>query len=356
MTEQILWDKLVSLDNLFLAFHKAALGKRAKASVANYEFYLEENIFNLQDELISGMYSHSPYHSFTIHDPKKRLISAATFRDRVVHHALVNVIEPLFEPRFIYDSYANRVGKGTHRALDRCSRFLRRYPYYLQLDISQYFPSIDHQVMLQTLQHVIRDQKVLDLCTLVLRSGENILDSEYEMTWFPGDDLLAALRLRGLPIGNMTSQFWANVYLDPLDQYIKRTLKCKAYLRYVDDMVLFADTKQELHAHLGAIIKKLEKLRLTIHAGRAQVTPSRHGITFLGFRLFPTHRRLKREKVVMAISHIKASYNQLCHGMISAQTFDARLQGWINHACHGDTWGLRRAVLRQIGILADHYA
>lgn len=355
MNDQMLWDKLVSLDNLFLAFRKASCGKRAKACVTHYEFNLEENLFDLRDALVEGTYQHGIYQNFYIHDPKQRLISAANFHDRVVHHALVNVLEPIYEKRFIHDSYANRLGKGTHRALDRCSQFLRCYPYYLQLDIRQYFPSIDHQILLQLLMRKIDDPKVMALCALILKSGEKILNTEYEMTWFNGDTLLSACRPRGLPIGNMTSQFWANVYLDPLDQFIKRKLKCKAYIRYVDDMLLYSEAKASLHKWRNEIIDYLAYLRLSVHAQSAQVSPSWHGVTFLGFRLFPSYRRLKREKVLLAKKHLSTSLHELRIGLISAQTFKARLQGWINHAQYGDTWGLRKALLHQLGILVSDY-
>ena len=139
-----MYDQIYAFDNLYAAYRAARLGKRQRPEVAAFEFNLEDELFQLQDDLRRQTYQPGPYHSFFVHDPKRRLISAAPFRDRVVHHALCNVIEPLFERRFIGDSYANRLGKGTHRALDRCQHFARRYRYALQLDIVQFFPSIDH--------------------------------------------------------------------------------------------------------------------------------------------------------------------------------------------------------------------
>lgn len=142
---------LYDWDNLLLAYHKAAKGKRGHADVAEFEYRLEENLLQLQQELKEQTYQPGQYHSFYIHDPKKRLISAAPFRDRVVHHALCNLIEPIFEKSFISDSYANRVGKGTHKAIDRAQQFARRFKYVLTCDIRQYFPSIDHEILLTTL-------------------------------------------------------------------------------------------------------------------------------------------------------------------------------------------------------------
>jgi len=154
--------------------------------VAAFEHRLEDNLLALQDELRSFTYRPGPYESFYIHEPKRRLISAAPFRDRVVHHALCNRIEPLFERGFIFDSYANRVGKGTHRALDRAQEFARRYPYFLQCDIRQFFPSIDHRILLLMLARVIVDPGVLWLCKQILASGAGVLSGEYSMVYFPG--------------------------------------------------------------------------------------------------------------------------------------------------------------------------
>lgn len=193
----------------------------------------------------------------------------------MVHHALCNVIEPAFERRFIFDSYANRVGKGTHRAVDRLQYFARRYRYVLRLDIVKHFPSLDHAILRDHLAEVIRDDEVLWLVDAILASGVGVLDEEYAMVWFPGDDLLAACRPRGLPIGNLTSQFWSNCYLDPFDHFVKRELRCPAYVRYVDDFALFGDHKAELWNWKQAIIERLARLRLTVHAGAADVRDNR---------------------------------------------------------------------------------
>jgi len=202
-----LWERLTAFENLELAFHQAARGRRGRASAAEFERNLEVNLPMLRHELLACSYQPGKYVSFYIHDPKKRLISAAPFRDRVVHHALVNVIEPIFERKFIHDTYANRLGKGTHKALDRCTYFMRRYQYVLPLDICQFFPSIDLAILEGILRGVIRDARILRLCQQIIDSGQGVLADEYKMAWFPGDDLFAASRPRALPIGNLTSQF-----------------------------------------------------------------------------------------------------------------------------------------------------
>jgi hypothetical protein len=262
----------------------------------------------------------------------------------VVHHALCNVIEPIFERRFIGDCYANRVGKGTHRALDRCQEFARRYRYVLPCDVEQFFPAIDHAILRDKLARVIRDPDMLWLINQILESGEGVLGSLYDMRWFPGDDLLAALRPRGLPVGNLTSQFWANVYLDSLDQFVKRELRCPAYLRFVDDILLFSDHKHLLRRWRADVIEHLAGVRLTIHESSAHARPTTEGIPFLGFIVFPTHRRLKRRKGLQYRRRFRGMLQAYAAGTLTLDQLNVSVQGWINHVHHGDTRGLRRAL------------
>lgn len=343
-----LWERVIAFDNLLSAFKKAARGRRGRASVSEFERRLEVDLPILRSELLAGVYKPGEYASFYIHDPKKRLISAAPFRDRVVHHALVNIIEPLFERKFIFDTYANRAGKGTHKALDRCTHFMRHFEYVLPLDVVQFFPSIDHEIMLANIQKTVKNEKILSLCRGILKSGRGVLQEEYEMVYFPGDDLLAANRPRGLPIGNLTSQFLANVYLNPLDHFIKRELKCPGYLRYVDDMLLFSNCKEELSDWREKVIDYLAGYRLTVHENCAQARPTRVGVPFLGFQVFPDHRRLKRRKVIHARRRLNALAARYAAGQIDQKAVKARVQAWTAHAAHGDTWRLRRALLSQI--------
>jgi len=340
-----LYPRICAWENLEVAYRRARTGKRGRAPAADFERKLEDNLVALQGELAQQTYRPGRYHSFYIHEPKRRLISAAPFRDRVAHHALCNVIEPLFERTFIHDSYANRVGKGTHRALDRCQQFARRYPYALQMDVVQFFPSIDHALLRAALARVIADAPTLWLCDTILASGQGVQAEEYHMVYFPDDDLFAANRPRGLPIGNLTSQFWANVYLDPFDQFVKRELKCRAYLRYVDDFILFAEDKRTLWAWRAAAIEFLAKLRLTAHLERAHPRPVTEGLPFLGFTVFPTHRRLKAQKAVSFRRKFKQQVADLAAGRIELEDVHASVRGWVNHARYGDTWGLRRALL-----------
>jgi RNA-directed DNA polymerase len=340
-----LYASLTSFQNLYRAYRKAARGKRGQPAVAAFEFDLEGQLFQLQSDLQTRAYQPGPYRSFHIRETKRRLVSAAPFRDRVVHHALCNVIEPLFERTFIADSYANRVGRGTHRALDRAQAFARHYPFVLQCDLEQFFPSVDHAVLHAVLARKIADPGVLWLAKRILASGERVLESEYTLTYFPGDDLFAANRPRGLPIGNLTSQFWANVYLNELDQFVKRKLKCRGYLRYVDDFLLFSEQKRQLWSWKTAISDFLASLRLTLHKRESTVYPVKNGIPFLGFRLYPSHRRLKRRNGVAFARRLPQWYAALARGEMTLEELQSRVRGWISHAKHGNTWGLRQALL-----------
>lgn len=344
-TYKHLYPRICHLPNLHLAYRAAAKGKRGKPPVAAFEFDLEDNLLQLHEELISKSYTPGPYRHFTIHYPKHRKISAAPFRDRVVHHALVRQIEPIFERCFIHDSYACRVGKGTHRALDRCQEFARQRGYVLQCDLVQFFPSVDHQVLRSVLARPIADPDVLWLIDRILDSGAGVLADEYDMVYFVGDDLMATCRPRGLPIGNLTSQFWANCLLNELDQFVKRELKCGHYIRYVDDLLLFHDDKRTLHHWRVAIAEFLARLRLKLHERQARVYPVRTGIPFLGFRVFPDHRRLKPANGYAYRCRLKALTVQYVVGEIDFEQLTASVRGWANHVRYGDTWELRRAVL-----------
>jgi hypothetical protein len=340
-----MFDELCCWDNLHLAYRLAAKGKRGKAAAATFEHRLEDNLIALQGELRAGVYHPGPYTSFHIHEPKRRLISAAPFRDRVIHHALCNLIEPAFERGFIADSYANRMGKGTHRALDRCQHFARSHRFALQCDVAQFFPAIDHDILRRRLAKKINDPRIMALIERIIDSGAGVLRDEYDMQWFPGDDLLAALRPRGLPIGNLTSQIWANCYLDPFDHFVKRQLRCKAYLRYADDFILFANDKDILRQWHAGIIDFLVSLRLTLHPG-AHPRPVTEGLPFLGFTIFPEHRRLKRRKGVHFARRLRRMARAYAAGDLPLEAITSSVQGWVNHARYGNTVGLRKAILR----------
>jgi len=340
--------QLCSFENLLSAYRKASRNKRDRPAAAAFEYGLGDRLVALKHDLENCHYRPGPYTHFLIHEPKRRKISAAPFRDRVVHHALCQVIEPRFERLFLADSYANRKGKGTHRAVDRLQEFSRQFRFALRCDIVQHFPSIDHAILRTTLARQIPEHDLMALVDTILASGAGVLDDEYSTVYFPGDDLFAVCRPRGLPIGNLTSQFWSNCYLHPFDQFVKRELGCRAYLRYVDDFALFSHCKRQLWEWKEAIVERLAQLRLTIHDAAAQVAPVAAGVPWLGFVVFPTHRRVKARKVRCTSRHLAQRLDAYRAGQISFAEFDASVQGWINHVRSADSWGLRKTVFARL--------
>ena len=332
---------------LYNAYRRAATGKRGKAAAAQFEHDLEHNLFRLQRGLKARTYQPGRYNSFYVHEPKRRLISAAPFRDRVVHHALCMIIEPRFEASFIADSYANRVGKGTHRALDRAQQFARTSHYILQCDIQQFFPSIDHAILRDALFRKVKDARLRWLIETIIKSGEQVQHNKAEYVYFPGDELDALLRPRGLPIGNLTSQFWANVYMNGFDHFVKRTLRCKRYVRFVDDFLLFADDKPQLWAWKAALEARLAGLRLVLHPG-AHPRPVTEGFPFLGFLVYPDRRRLRNRKGYHFRRRLRLAAKAYQEGTLSREAFQASIRGWVNHARYGNTVGLRKAVFNEV--------
>lgn len=340
-----LFEKIVSFENLLAAANSAYRGKRSRPAPAAFQYGLEAHLFLLHEELTCGRYRPGPYRGFWIRDPKRRLISAAPYRDRVVHHALCRVIEPIFDRAFIYDSYANRLGKGTHKALDRCTQFCRRWPYVLKCDVEKFFPSIDHEVLVAQVERKIKCPRTLDLIRTVISASN---PQEPVIRYFPGDDLFTPCqRRRGIPIGNLTSQFFANVILDPLDHYVKETLRVSGYLRFMDDFLVFGDSKKDLTDLLEALRGFLRARRLTLHPRKCVVVPVRSGVPFLGWRVFPDHRRLRRTTGVRFQRRLKKLTGQYENQEISLEEVRVSVASWIGHLKHGDTWGLRRKLLRQ---------
>ncbi len=341
--------RLSDWDNLVTSWRLAARGKLASEPVSRFSNAVGEQLLALQDQLLDQRWRPGSYVHFTIHEPKRRLISAAPFSDRVVHHALCAVIEPRLEGTFAAHSYANRVGKGTHRAVDRLQQLAQRHRWVLRMDVVQHFPNLDHAVLRGLLWPRVPEPGLRRLIDLILASGDGIHSAASDGKLFPGDDLLALCRPRGLPIGNLTSQFWSNVYMDPLDKFVLRGLGIPGYLRYVDDFALFHDDRQCLLAAREQVIDFLaRRLRLRVHEGAAQVHACEQGIPWLGFVVYPTHRRVKSRKVVQATRRLKGRYDAWCAGEISFAAFDASVQGWINHVRYADSWGLRRHVLDRL--------
>jgi len=341
-----LWYQIIAFENLLNAARQAQRGKRFRHNVLTFNYNLETELFQLNTELAQKTYQPGIYKTFEIVEPKRRLISAAPYRDRVVHHALCNIIVPIFERTFIADSYANRVGFGTHRALRRFTQFARSQRYVLQCDIRQYFPSIDHAILKTQLRRKLKCKDTLWLIDTII---DNSNEQAPVIDHFPGDQLLTPLqRRRGLPIGNLTSQFFANVYLNGLDHFIKEQLKIKNYVRYVDDFALFSDDHQKLTLVRSAIEDYLAGIRLKIHPIKSKLFETKQGANFLGFRILPNQIRVRTENLRRArrrLRRLQTDYNQ---GKISAQEVYQSLQSWVAHLEQGDTWRLREKIFADL--------
>ena len=337
-----LYPQICSFGNLLLAAKKAAKGKRLKENVARYFVDFEKNILRLQRELLTHSYHPGGYRHFTVYESKKRLISAAPFKDRVVHHALCNIIEPLFERSFIFDSYACRKGKGTHRAVERFSHFAKKNQYVFKCDIRKYFPSIDHQILLRMFERKIKDDNTLALINTIIDSIDLI---DGDTVYFENDDFFAPIeRRRGLPIGNQTSQFFANVYLDGFDHFIKEKLHCKYYIRYVDDFVVFGNDKTHLHTIQEQVKHYLSTLRLKIHPHKSQIFPVEQGTDFLGYRIFPSYRLIRKSNVKRFRRKLRRFQKDYASGRMQFIEINQRIQSWVGHAIWADSYNLRREL------------
>jgi hypothetical protein len=339
------WPQVVSWPNLLLAARKARRGKRDRDVVQRFEFHQERELLRLQRELLDGSYRPGPFTTHWITLPKPRLISAAPYRDRVVHHAVMNVLEPILDRHFHPDSYACRKGKGTHAASRRLQQLMRRYRFTLQCDVRKYFPSIDHLLLKELLRRRIKDRAVLGLLDAVV-DGSN--EQEVVQQWFPGDDLFAPQeRRRGLPIGNLTSQWFANWYLDGFDHALAGHPRL-GYLRYCDDFILLADDPARLRALAGIVADALRGLRLQLHRERLQVQPSSAGRVFVGYRTMPRCRRLTNEGVRRFQRRLSGLRRAFRHGELDRGRIHQRLMSWLGHAGQADSGGLCTRLALQV--------
>jgi retron-type reverse transcriptase len=337
-----LWPQITSFENIVKAAQQAQRGKRFRPNVLEFNYNLEQNLFKIQQELQDQSYRPGSYRTFRIFEPKPRLISAAPYRDRVIHHALCNIIAPILESTFIPHSYANRTGFGTHRALRRFTNLARSYRYVLQCDIQKYFPSIDHEILKQALHRKLKCEQTRWLIdTIIDHSNEQDPILEY----FPGDDLLTpSYRRHGLPIGNLTSQFFANCYLNKFDHFVKETLKARHYLRYVDDFALFSDDHGFLAEAKEAIAEFLITQRLRLHPVKSQLFETRNGASFVGFRVLPDRIRVRSDNLRRSRHRLRRLQMAYRIGNIDLTQLTQSIHSWIAHLEHADSWQLRRSI------------
>ena len=329
-----LYRKICSYDNLYSAYRKARKGKTKKLYVKEFENNLDKNLIDLQFELMTFIYSPRPLDNFILKDPKTRKISRSDFRDRVIHHAIINIIRAIFEKRFIYDSCANQKRKGNLFSIKRFETFRRKITknfssraFCLKADIKHYFQEVHHDILLKIIKNKIKDKKVIWLIRKILKknaSGE---------------------KTKGMPLGNLTSQFFANVYLNELDYFVKHKLKIKYYVRYVDDFIILHENEEQLREWKMKIELFLkENLKLELHPQKSRIISLSKGIDFVGFRNFYYFKLLRKRNIREMMKKI-SNYNEY---LILDEKMMEIFQGWNSYAKWANTYRLRQYVLSKL--------
>ncbi len=330
-TAEFNYEHFISWDNLFQAWNEFKIGKRKKEDVMLFERYLETNIFNLQLALKDKTYQHGTYQSFYVQDPKLRHIHKAQVSDRVVHHLLYQFLYGLYDKTFIYDSYSCRLNKGTHKAVERLVYFTRKisrnytqFCWVLKLDIKKFFANVDHEILLELLQRTIKNKDIIWLLSQVIHS-------------FQSDQGEG----KGIPLGNLTSQVFANIYMNELDQFIKHALRIKYYIRYADDFLVIANNKEDLNNLIGPIRLFLQNhLKLELHPNKIILRKLEWGIDFLGYVVLP-HYILPRTKTKRRVfTKLKAK--------IGSESFNQSLQSYLGYLSHANSFRLTQRLKNQI--------
>jgi RNA-directed DNA polymerase len=333
--------KIYNYDNLILAWQNAKKGKTKRRYVKRFQRNLKENLLKLKEELENKTYKPCEMKSFILRDPKTRKISKSAFRDRVVHHALYLVIVHDFEKGFIYDSHANQIGKGSLKAIERFDKFKRKVSknntkkcYILKADIKHYFEEIDHEILIEIIRRKIKDEDVIWLIRKILSVNR---------------------KTKGMPLGNLTSQFFANLYLNELDSFVKHKLKAKYYIRYVDDFVILHESKEQLEKLKLEIDKFLrEKLKIELHPSKSHVLELSGGINFLGFRVFYYHKLIRKSN----LKNFDRKFNNLRFlfdkEFISREKSLESLEGWLAYCSHANTHKYRRHLIRNFNKHFSH--
>jgi retron-type reverse transcriptase len=337
-TYSSLYSEICDYRNLELAFRKAKKRKSKKPDIIEFEKNLVDNLMILRNELSFHTYYPAPLKMFAVCDPKTRKIGKSEFRDRVVHHALVRVIEPVLDKTFIFDSFANRKGKGVHAALKRFDNFKRkasrnntRSCFVLKADIRQYFDTVDHEILVKIISKRIKDARVIWLIRRIL---ENHCAKQ------PG---------KGMPLGNLTSQFFANVYLNELDHFVKHTLRAKYYIRYVDDFIILHNSREVLETCKERIELFLEtELKLELHLDKSRIIPVYKGVGLLGFRVFYYHRLVRKTNLRKFLRNLDRLYEKYNVGLIAEEDVFESVQGWFGYAMHANSYKLRRKLSEQV--------
>ena len=321
-----LFERVVALPNLLAAWRRARRGKRGRASVERFARRLEPELFRLQEELASGAWRPGRPVTFRIHDPKERVICVAPFRDRVVHHALIGAIQPHLERGFDADSYGCRLGKGTDGALRRAQTLARRHPYCLKTDVAAFFASVHHDLVITQLARLFKDRRLLALVETIVRAG--------------GEQGC------GLPLGNLTSQWFANLFLTPLDRYLRAHATVRGQIRYMDDVLAFGHGPSELRALAEELERWLLADRhLTLKRAATQVYATRTGAPFLGFRVGSRGLRIRRPTWRRFVQRLRRAEWEYRQGRRTASELAASVRSMLAHLDRVPTVGLRRRLL-----------
>ena len=340
-THKDIFNKIISPENLFSAWDKFKSDKQKRRDVQQFEWKLEENIFQLHRDLGGKTYKHGGYVSFYIHDPKQRRIHKATIRDRILHHAVFNVLNPIFEPIFIPNSLSCRIGKGTHKGIDILSRTARQISqngfkpcFILKCDIKKFFETVDHSKLLSILRKKIKDKNAMWLLEEIIKS----FSSQYSNIFFK----------KGLPIGNLTSQLFANIYLNEFDQFVKQKLRVKHYIRYTDDFVVVFSNK----GYLGNLIPQIraflsDELRLELHPHKISIRKFNQGVDFLGYITLPHHRILRTKTKKRIFKKMEKKVLEYNTGVITERTLNQSLQSYLGVLSHANTQALCNELKNQ---------
>lgn len=323
-----LLEKIAATENLELAWFKAQKGKADREAVIAYGRQLWKNLQKLQQQILTGQIETGNYHYFTIFDPKKRLICAAPLSQRVLHHALMNVCHPHFEKVQIFDSYASRPNKGTYAALERAQNFNYRFQWFLKLDFRKYFDSLYHFVMKTQLCRLFKEPPLLAIFSKII-------------------DSYAVTENRGVPIGNLTSQYFANHYLAPLDHFVKEELKIKAYVRYMDDLVLWHPRKEMLLS-TGRQLQQYAAEQLNLTLKPFCLNQNTRGLPFLGYLLFPEGIRLSSRSRKRFIQKLRRAARNLRCGNWSQAEFQAHVTPLIAFTEFANAKAFRQKVISEI--------
>ena len=320
-----LFELIIEPENLRLAYWKAKKGKQYKREVIEFEDTLETNLLILRKQLNEGNLTIGNYNYFKIYDPKERLICAASFRERVLHQAIMNICDEYFEKYQIYDSYATRKGKGTHSAIERAKTNCRKNKWYLKLDIHKYFDSIDHAILKKLLRRRFKDGYLLQLFDLII-------------------DSFSTEEGKGLPIGNLTSQYFANFYLAYLDHYLKEELCIRYYVRYMDDMVIWDNDIKALKEYFK-IIKNFLNDRLDLELNKPALNYTSLGLPFLGYRIFDNKMKLNKRSKKRFIRKINLYGKKLEDDVWSEKEYQNHILPLLDFVQKAETRNLRNKVI-----------